>query len=295
MHGAVRLTDEGAGSFMRKVAPLLGALTDAVDGPLPAAATRCCAGRLRVNADSVLRERRARATASGLPRYAPRARARRPWWREPRGRTLISEGFERRTSLRRPPRPRASSFAGSCRRASSTCAAPSYVARQGPAAGIRRDFLTDGHACILFLGIRRPSSPSSGSFTRAKKRIKNLRVQGQLLLNDGATAHRRLRRRTGPSRSSWKSGVRHLLRDGSLVELFPRWQDELFPLHVLYPSRFSSVGQGARLHRLRHVDREGTARSDSTPSSLRGDGQAASGSVLTARSSIQTSSGAFMS
>ena len=28
-----------------------------------------------------------------------------------------------------------------------------------------------------------------------------------------------------------------LLRSGALVELFPRWRDEMFPLYVFHPSR----------------------------------------------------------
>jgi DNA-binding transcriptional LysR family regulator len=32
-------------------------------------------------------------------------------------------------------------------------------------------------------------------------------------------------------------GVEHLLADGHLVDLFPDWPDERFPLYALYPSR----------------------------------------------------------
>src|SRR6185369_14774047 len=31
--------------------------------------------------------------------------------------------------------------------------------------------------------------------------------------------------------------IGELLRDGALVELFPRWQDERFPLYLYHPSR----------------------------------------------------------
>jgi DNA-binding transcriptional LysR family regulator len=31
--------------------------------------------------------------------------------------------------------------------------------------------------------------------------------------------------------------TRDLVREGKLVELFPDWPDELFPLYALYPSR----------------------------------------------------------
>jgi DNA-binding transcriptional LysR family regulator len=32
-------------------------------------------------------------------------------------------------------------------------------------------------------------------------------------------------------------GCKHLLDDGRLVELFPEWSDERFPLYAIYPSR----------------------------------------------------------
>ena len=32
-------------------------------------------------------------------------------------------------------------------------------------------------------------------------------------------------------------GTRELVRSGTLVELFPRWRHELFPLYVFHPSR----------------------------------------------------------
>ena len=32
-------------------------------------------------------------------------------------------------------------------------------------------------------------------------------------------------------------GIRHLLADGRLIDLFPDWPDEHFPLYALYPSR----------------------------------------------------------
>jgi DNA-binding transcriptional LysR family regulator len=32
-------------------------------------------------------------------------------------------------------------------------------------------------------------------------------------------------------------GYRHLVDNGRLVELFPEWSDERFPLYAIYPSR----------------------------------------------------------
>ena len=32
-------------------------------------------------------------------------------------------------------------------------------------------------------------------------------------------------------------GTQELLRSGRLIELFPDWPDEVFPLHAIYPSR----------------------------------------------------------
>jgi DNA-binding transcriptional LysR family regulator len=42
-------------------------------------------------------------------------------------------------------------------------------------------------------------------------------------------------------------GCAELLRCGRLVELFPEWSDERFPLYVVYPSRLPR-GEGTGIH-----------------------------------------------
>ena len=46
-------------------------------------------------------------------------------------------------------------------------------------------------------------------------------------------------------------GVRRELTAGSLVELFPRWGEELFPLHVIVSVALPALGQSAYFPGLR--------------------------------------------
>jgi DNA-binding transcriptional LysR family regulator len=61
-------------------------------------------------------------------------------------------------------------------------------------------------------------------------------VHGRLTLNDGATALAACAAGLGIAQPM-ALGLDDLLRSGRLVELFPDWNEELFPLHVYHPSR----------------------------------------------------------
>ncbi|MEO7038207.1 MAG: substrate binding domain-containing protein, partial [Polyangiaceae bacterium] len=115
-----------------------------------------------------------------------------------------------------------------------TCASPSYLESHGRPRQPRN--LAKGHECILFID---PTTrrPFEWEFHRGKRRIKNVPIRGQLTTNDGATAIASCIAGHGIAQFM-EIGVRRELEAGRLVELFPRWGEELFPLHVLYPSRF---------------------------------------------------------
>jgi len=225
---AVRLTDEGR-SFHARVAPLLGALSEAVDSAAGAAAS--VRGRLRVTSDPFF-------ASSVLAPHLPRFLADHPDLeleivvRDHAG-DLVAEGFD--LALRfGDPESAGVIVRRLLRTRIVTCAAPGYLQSRGRPRQPRD--LVDGHECILFID---PTTrrPFEWEFHRGKRRIKNLQVRGRLTLNDGATAIAACVAGHGIAQFM-EIGVHRELAQGSLVELFPSWGEELFPLNVLYPSRF---------------------------------------------------------
>lgn len=112
-----------------------------------------------------------------------------------------------------------------------TVAAPVYLERFG-----RPEKPEDvaRHACIQF---REPTTgrPFQWELHRGKR---VLRVQGKrrMLVNDVATLFAALIAGVGIGQVLSPS-VGGLLREGRLVEVFPEWAEERFPLYALYPSR----------------------------------------------------------
>src|SRR5260370_19183708 len=225
---AVRLTDEGR-TFYAQVSPLLTALEDAVDG-VASSASRV-RGRLRVNADPFF------AATVLAPRLPELLRAHPELElevvvREHAG-NLIADGFD--VALRFGEPESAGLIARRLLQSRIvTCAAPSYLERRGRPRHPRD--LLKGHECILFYD---PLSrrPFEWEFHQGAKRIRNLPVRGRFVINEWATSLAACAAGLGIAQPM-AIGVRPLLREGTLGELFPRWHDELFPLYVLYPSRF---------------------------------------------------------
>jgi DNA-binding transcriptional LysR family regulator len=114
-----------------------------------------------------------------------------------------------------------------------TCASPSYLEECGrPNQPIE---LANGrHECILF---RDPSTghPFPWEFHRGKKII-TVPVNGRLVLNDAATQLGLCAAGCGVAQV-FELGAESMLASGILVNLFPDWTDELFPLYALHPSR----------------------------------------------------------
>ena len=91
-----------------------------------------------------------------------------------------------------------------------------------------------GHACVQF---RDPATgrPFAWEFRRGR-RVVAMTGTRRLLVNDVATLLAACTAGAGIAQALAPS-VRELLRAGRLVELFPDWPDERFPLYALYPSR----------------------------------------------------------
>jgi DNA-binding transcriptional LysR family regulator len=223
---AVTLTDEGR-RFHAQVVPLLSALEEAVDSA--AGSANKVRGRLRINADAffarymlaprlvgflaaypeielevVVRDHLGNLTADGFD-VAVR-------FGEPRDSELVARRLLQTRIL--------------------TLAAPSYVARHGKPRHPRD--LARGHDCILFIDPL-TGRPFDWEFHRGASLLR-VDVRGRLIVNDVATAFGACLAGYGVAQLM-ELGTGSLVRDGRLVDLFPRWHDELFPLYVFHPSR----------------------------------------------------------
>jgi DNA-binding transcriptional LysR family regulator len=71
---------------------------------------------------------------------------------------------------------------------------------------------------------------------RRKDEVLPLRVKGRLLVSDSGTLLGACEAGAGIAQML-ELGCKHLLESGRLVELFPEWSEERFPLYAIYPSR----------------------------------------------------------
>ncbi|WP_263355657.1 LysR family transcriptional regulator [Acidicapsa ligni] len=112
-----------------------------------------------------------------------------------------------------------------------TVAAPEYIAKHGRP--LKPKDLSD-HDCIQF---RDPitSQPFQWEFHRGSK-IVHVKTSGRLLLNHVSTMLSACAAGAGIAQVM-ALGAEDLLRDGLLIDLFPDWPDETFPLYAFYPSR----------------------------------------------------------
>ncbi|MEI9894891.1 MAG: substrate binding domain-containing protein [Chthoniobacter sp.] len=118
-----------------------------------------------------------------------------------------------------------------------TCASPAYLAEHGRP-GVPRD-LAKGHECLLF---RDPTTgaPFPWNFIAAKDhhRTGHGPLDRERLADSSRSLPGRLRRR-----ANLRAGLCPHLASGQLVNLFPDWPDELFPLYAYYPSRHFLPGK----------------------------------------------------
>ncbi len=114
-----------------------------------------------------------------------------------------------------------------------TVAAPSYLKKHGHPVN-PAELESGKHVCIKFrdplTGIR-----SRGSFIAAARSMV-VTPQGRLTVNDVGTLHSACAAGQGIAQIL-SLGAESLLANGKLVELFPDWGDEVYPLYALYPSR----------------------------------------------------------
>jgi len=114
-----------------------------------------------------------------------------------------------------------------------TVASPGYIKKHGrPLAPA--DLEREPHTCIHF---RDPETgrPFQWEFHRGKKKVL-IAARGRLSANDVGTMHGVCLAGHGVAQVL-ALGTEQLLASGRLVDLFPDWPDETFPLYAAYPSR----------------------------------------------------------
>ena len=226
---AVVLTGEGR-RFHEQVAPLLTQLSDAVENAAHSA--QRVRGRLRVDVDTFFaRYVLAPRLTAFLTRY-PEVELEVLSRPHDHAVGLIAEGFDVAVRFGEP-RPSSLVARKLLDTRIITCASPSYLAQRGRPRHPRD--LTRGHECILFVDPQ-TGRPFDWDFQSGKKRLTRVPVQGRLVVNDVATALGVCLSGHGIAQLM-ELGNLEFIRSGALIELFPRWHDELFPLYVFHPSR----------------------------------------------------------
>lgn len=112
-----------------------------------------------------------------------------------------------------------------------TVAAPSYLKRHG-----RPQTPSDlvGHACIDY---RDPITRQRFAWEFHKgRKIQTVKTKSRLLLSDASTMLTECLAGSGIAQV-FAIVVKDHIKSGKLVELFPDWTDERFPLNAYYPSR----------------------------------------------------------
>jgi DNA-binding transcriptional LysR family regulator len=223
----VRLTESGK-RFCEEVVPLLGRLAEAASATTKGATA--VRGRLRVNVDPtfarLLLMPRLRTFLDTYPELHLELAV-----REEVG-DLVSDGFD---AAIRFGIPKLSSLL--VRRILEarvlTCAAPAYLRRKGTPK-TPQELALRGHDCLLFI------DPSSGApfpweFHQGRK-VLTIQVMGRITMTDPSTYLEACLAGLGVAQL-FDLGTEALLASGRIVNLFPKWTDERFPLYVYHPSR----------------------------------------------------------
>jgi DNA-binding transcriptional LysR family regulator len=222
---AVTLTDDGR-RFHAQIAPLLAGLEEATADAVGGAAT--VRGRLRVNVDPWF------ARLILAPRL-PSLIDRHPGLeielitRDAIG-DLVAEGFDIAVRFGEPE-PTGLIARKLLETRIVTVAAPNYLARHGrPKAPA--DLV--GHTCIQF---RDPWSgrPFAWEFHRGRK-VVSVETRGPLLVTEAGIGLMACLAGAGIAQVM-TLGLGDMVTTGRLVDLFPEWPDETFPLYAFHPSR----------------------------------------------------------
>ena len=222
---SLTLTDEGR-RFYEQVGPHLAGIEEAAIEA--SGSTNRVRGRLRVNIDPFF----SRIVLSG---YLASFLARYPdvslelIMRDSVG-DLVADGFDLALRFGEPP---VGSFVARklIETRVLTVASPAYIKAHGRP---RHPKDLEKRDCIDFYDAAN-ARPYDWE-VRRKKEVLPLRVTGRLLVSDSGTLIGACEAGAGIAQIL-ELGSKHLLDSGRLVELFPDWSDERFPLYAIYPSR----------------------------------------------------------
>lgn len=224
---SVKLTDEGS-RFYAQIVPLLSGLEEAASSATEGATA--VRGRLRVNIDPFFSRLflgpRLGAFVADHPDLQIDLTT-----RDVLG-DMVADGFD--LAVRFGP-PRASTLIA--RKLLDTriltVASPAYIKRHGRPLN-PSDLETGRHICIHF---RDPETghPFQWEFHRGRKKVL-IDAPGRLTVNDVGTMHGVCLAGHGIAQIM-ALGAEQMIASGRLIELFPDYPDEHFPLYALYPSR----------------------------------------------------------
>lgn len=224
---SVRLTEEGR-HFYEQVMPLIGALAEVTSSA--AGDAQMVQGRLRINVDPLFaRFILGPRLGPFLDRYPDLELDMRS--KEDLG-DLVADGFD---LALRFGHPLLSSLVA--RKLFDTrvlaMASPAYLERFGHPTD-PRELENTPHRCILF---REPvtGKPFAWEFHQKRNQL-TVKPQGQLTVNDPGTVYSACLAGLGIAQL-FELGIEQYTSSNQLVQLFPEWSDQRFPLYAYYPSR----------------------------------------------------------
>lgn len=224
---SVTLTDEGR-RFYEQIMPLLAGLEDAASSVAQGMTT--VRGRLRVNVDPFF-SRSVLAPRLGEFLQAHPGLQLDLVTRDQLG-DMIADGFDLAVRFGQP---RSSTLVA--RKLLDTriltVASPAFLTRYGrPQAP--KELESGKYACVQF---RDPQSgrPFPWEFHKGRKKLV-ISTTGQLTVNDAGTLHSLVLAGHAVAQVM-QFETEQWLASGKLIDLFPDWPDERFPLYALYPSR----------------------------------------------------------
>ena len=224
---SVRLTEEGR-HFYEQVMPLIGALAEVTSSA--AGDAQMVQGRLRINVDPLFaRFILGPRLGPFLDRYPDLELDMRS--KEDLG-DLVADGFD---LALRFGHPLPSSLVA--RKLFDTrvlaMASPAYLERFGHPTD-PRELENTPHRCILF---REPvtGKPFAWEFHQKRKQL-TVKPQGQLTVNDPGTVYSACLAGLGIAQL-FELGIEQYTSSNQMVQLYPEWSDQRFPLYAYYPSR----------------------------------------------------------
>jgi DNA-binding transcriptional LysR family regulator len=224
---SVSLTDEGR-RFYEQVMPLLAGLEEAAASA--AQGTTAVRGRLRVNLDPYFSRLILGPRLGAFLESYPQLRL--ELITTDRLGDLVADGFDLAVRFGQP-RPSTLVARKLLDTRMVTIAAPAYLKRFGHPKD-PRELEKGHHICIQF---RDPETgrPYPWEFHKRRKKLV-LETSGSLTVNDAGTLYSVCLAGHGMAQVM-DLGVGPMIADGRLVDVFPDWPDERFPLYALHPSR----------------------------------------------------------